>query len=65
MASPATDLGQTGSKCMLLTTMRSQHLILVYHFPQSGEETEAGDFPKGVVENEDKPGFEGRVFGSF
>ena len=47
VASPAANLGQTGSKCMLLTTMRSRCFILVYHFPRSREETEAGDFSKG------------------
>ena len=46
MASPAANPGQTGSKCRLLTAMRSHRLILVYRFPQSAEETEVGDFSK-------------------
>lgn len=39
--------GQTGSKSMLVTTMRRHCLILVYHFPHSGEETEVRYFQLG------------------
>ena len=36
VASQTAHLGKTGSKCSLLTTMRSHGFILAYHFPQSG-----------------------------
>lgn len=43
----AANPGQTGSKSMLVTTMRRHCLILVYHFPHSGEETEVRYFQMG------------------